>query len=117
MSIACPVADRCETTLESLADRFAAVRRCTDQLCQPLATEDYVVQSMPEASPVKWHVAHTSWFFEAFVLQPYVPGYRSYHPQFNFLFNSYYQAVGPRWTRERRGALSRPTVEETYAYR
>src|SRR5438128_7682226 len=102
MSIACRVAERGTTAAHGLADRFNSVRRCTEQLCAPLAAEDYVIQSMPDASPVKWHLAHTSWFFEAFVLQPHVPGYQSFHPQFNFLFNSYYHAVGPRWARERR---------------
>src|SRR5262245_33006942 len=117
MPIAGAVSGSLQAGVNRLAEHFAAVRRCTEQLCAPLAIEDYVVQSMPEASPVKWHLAHTSWFFEAFVLQPHVPGYRLFHPQFSFLFNSYYQAVGPRWAPERRGLLSRPTVEETYRYR
>jgi ergothioneine biosynthesis protein EgtB len=106
-----------ETVAASFAEQFAAVRRCTEELCAPLATEDYVIQSMPEASPAKWHLAHTSWFFETFVLHPHVPGYRSFHPEFNYLFNSYYQALGPRWARDQRGVLSRPTVEDTYRYR
>src|ERR1700736_1648664 len=70
--------------------RYQAVRRCTEQVCEPLATEDYVVQSMPDASPVKWHLAHTSWFFETFVLAPHLPGYEPFHPLFGVLFNSYY---------------------------
>jgi ergothioneine biosynthesis protein EgtB len=102
---------------DDLAAFYTAVRRQTETLCRPLATEDYVIQSMPEASPVKWHLAHTSWFFETFVLQPRLVGYRPFHPQFRFLFNSYYQAVGPRWPRPERGLLSRPTVAEVYRYR
>lgn len=97
--------------------RYTAVRRQTEDLCTPLVTEDYVIQSMPEASPVKWHLAHTSWFFETFILQPRLVGYRAFHPHFGFLFNSYYQAVGPRWPRPERGLLSRPTVAEIYRYR
>jgi ergothioneine biosynthesis protein EgtB len=100
-----------------LADRYAAIRRCTEQICEPLAIEDYVVQSMPDASPVKWHLAHTSWFFETFVLVPHLPDYQPFHPLFGVLFNSYYNAVGPRWPRTQRGLLTRPTVGEVYAYR
>jgi len=102
---------------DCLLARYRAVRRCTEELCEPLATEDYVIQSMPDASPVKWHLAHTSWFFETFVLLPNLAGYRAFHPQFSSLFNSYYNAVGPRWPRPQRGLLSRPTVAEVYAYR
>ena len=72
---------------------------------------------MPDASPVKWHLAHTAWFFETFLLAPHVPGYRPFHPQFRYLFNSYYQGVGPRWPRPQRGLLSRPTVVEVFGYR
>ena len=93
------------------------IRRCTEALCEPLAAEDYVVQSMPDASPVKWHLAHTTWFFETFLLAPHLPGYRPFHPQFRYLFNSYYQGVGPRWPRAQRGLLSRPTVLEVFGYR
>jgi ergothioneine biosynthesis protein EgtB len=101
----------------SLLDRFEEIRGCTESLCKPLATEDYVIQSMPDASPAKWHLAHTSWFFETFVLAAHLPGYRPFHPQFRALFNSYYEAVGPRWPRPERGVLSRPTVAEVYRYR
>jgi ergothioneine biosynthesis protein EgtB len=100
-----------------LAARYETVRRTTEGLCRPLRIEDYGIQSMPDASPVKWHLAHTSWFFETFVLVPYLVGYRSFHPQFNFLFNSYYNSVGPFWPRAQRGLLSRPTVDEVYRYR
>lgn len=100
-----------------LADRYRLVRAQTEALCQSLAPEDFVIQSMPAASPVKWHLAHTSWFFETFVLVPNLPTYRPFHPNFNFLFNSYYETVGPRWPRPHRGLLSRPTVQEVFAYR
>jgi ergothioneine biosynthesis protein EgtB len=100
-----------------LASRYQAVRGFTKRLCEPLAVEDYVIQSMPDVSPTKWHLAHTSWFFETFLLTPSLPGYEPFHPQFSYLFNSYYHAVGERHCRPRRGLLSRPTVEEVYQYR
>ncbi|HET8938924.1 MAG TPA: ergothioneine biosynthesis protein EgtB [Polyangiales bacterium] len=100
-----------------LLDAYRAVRGFTHMLCEPLEVEDYVVQSMPDASPVKWHLAHTSWFFETFVLEPFVVGYQSRHPQYRVLFNSYYQTVGPQFTRAQRGMLTRPTVAEVFAYR
>jgi ergothioneine biosynthesis protein EgtB len=102
---------------ESLSARYRAVRRATGALCEPLEVEDYVIQSMPDASPAKWHLAHTGWFFETFVLAVHVPGYRSFDPRFAVLFNSYYNAVGPRWPRPERGVLSRPTVAEVFRYR
>jgi ergothioneine biosynthesis protein EgtB len=101
----------------SLAATYRAVRQQSEALCRPLAIEDYVIQSMPDASPVKWHLAHTSWFFETFVLTPLLQGYQAFHPDFGYLFNSYYQGVGPRWSRPQRGLLSRPTVAEVYSYR
>ncbi len=101
----------------SLAQRFADVRTVSVSLCAPLATEDYVVQSMPDASPAKWHLAHTTWFFEQFVLRPHLAGYRAFDEQFGFLFNSYYETVGPRHRRPERGLLTRPTVEEVQSYR
>jgi ergothioneine biosynthesis protein EgtB len=79
--------------------------------------EDYGLQSMPDCSPPKWHIAHTTWFFETFVLADNEPGFRPHHPQFRYLFNSYYEAVGERWPRPARGLLSRPTVAEVYEYR
>jgi ergothioneine biosynthesis protein EgtB len=103
--------------MATLPDRYRDVRRATEALCEPLEAEDYVIQSMPDASPVKWHLAHTSWFFETFVLAENLPDYRPFHPQFAVLFNSYYNAVGPRWPRPARGVLSRPTVAEVYRYR
>jgi ergothioneine biosynthesis protein EgtB len=101
----------------SLAQRFTDVRTVTVSLCAPLATEDHVVQSMPDASPAKWHLAHTTWFFEQFVLRPHLSGFRPFDEQFGFLFNSYYEAVGPRHRRPERGMITRPTVEEIRAYR
>ncbi len=100
-----------------LADHFSSVRDATVELCEPLEDEDYVAQSMPDASPTKWHLAHTSWFFEEFVLQPGVTDYRFYDDRFRYLFNSYYNAVGPMHERPRRGVISRPTVAEVLAYR
>ncbi|WP_324616229.1 ergothioneine biosynthesis protein EgtB [Lusitaniella coriacea] len=96
---------------------YQQVRQLSEQLCQPLATEDYGIQSMPDVSPPKWHLAHTTWFFETFLLIPYLSGYEVFHPKFGYLFNSYYEAVGERHPRPQRGLLSRPTVKEIYQYR
>jgi ergothioneine biosynthesis protein EgtB len=96
---------------------YLDVRQSTETLCQPLATEDYVVQPVAYVSPPKWHLGHTTWFFETFILQPYQPGYQPHHPLYNYLMNSYYQHAGARWARPKRGDLSRPTVQEIYAYR
>jgi ergothioneine biosynthesis protein EgtB len=103
--------------LPGLADRLATVRAFTERLCDPLEAEDHVVQSMPEASPAKWHLAHTTWFFETFVLAKGRPGFRPYREGWSHLFNSYYVAAGPRHARSERGLLSRPTVAEVLAYR
>jgi ergothioneine biosynthesis protein EgtB len=97
--------------------RYQRIRSTTTALCAPLATEDYVVQSMPDASPVRWHLAHTTWFFEEFVLKAFTPGYRAFHPRYAYLFNSYYQSVGSMHERPRRGLLTRPTVSEIREYR
>ena len=101
----------------TLAEQYRAVRGLSEKLCETLTTEDYVIQPMPDCSPTKWHLAHTSWFFETFVLKERVSGYRSPHPQYDYLFNSYYNAVGARHCRPKRGLISRPTVADTYAYR
>ncbi len=101
----------------ALAARFHEVRAETLALVQPLEPEDMCIQTMPDVSPTKWHLAHTAWFFERFVLKEAVPGYREHHPRYDFLFNSYYQSVGPMHARPRRGHLSRPTVREVLAYR
>jgi ergothioneine biosynthesis protein EgtB len=100
-----------------LTEQYLEVRRRTEALCAPLGVEDYVVQSMPDASPVKWHLAHTSWFFETFVLTAARPAYRPFCTAYAYLFNSYYNAVGERLPRPRRGLLTRPTVEEVTRYR
>jgi len=96
---------------------YRAVRRATEALCAPLVAEDYVVQAMPDVSPAKWHLAHTTWFFETFVLVPYVSGYEPLDARYHHLFNSYYESVGRPFPRPARGHLSRPTVAEVYAYR
>lgn len=96
---------------------YHKIRSRTEQLCEPLAVEDYVVQAMPDVSPPKWHLAHTAWFFETFLLVPHFPQYQAFHPLYAHLFNSYYNAVGTFFDRPHRGLLSRPTVEEIYRYR
>ena len=100
-----------------LAERFQTVRALTESLCEGLETEDFVVQSMADVSPTKWHLAHTTWFWETFVLTPHAPGYALHDPRYPFLFNSYYVQAGPRHCRAQRGYLSRPTVAEVFAYR
>lgn len=102
---------------EDFLDRFRRIRRFSEAICQPLVPEDFVIQSMPDVSPTKWHLAHTSWFFETFILRPHLPEYPLYNPKFAYLFNSYYVQAGERHCRARRGLLSRPTVEEVYRYR
>ncbi|MCA8917561.1 MAG: ergothioneine biosynthesis protein EgtB [Planctomycetes bacterium] len=97
--------------------RYSAVRASTEKLCAPLQTEDYVVQPMTDVSPPRWHIAHVTWFFEQFVLGKFVPNYEPFHPQYGFLFNSYYNLVGERTERPKRGFLTRPTVKEIYAFR
>src|SRR5499427_3073434 len=106
-----------ESERQSLHDHYQQVREFSETLCRPLATEDYVIQPMPDASPTKWHLAHVSWFFETFLLKPFVPDYQSPDPGYAYLFNSYYNAIGDRYPRPQRGHISRPTVEETYRYR
>lgn len=101
----------------SLLEIFSKIRLFTEKLCEPLETEDFVVQTMPDVSPTKWHLGHTSWFFEAFVLNDAVPGYKSINPLYDYLFNSYYVQIGERWLRPHRGFLSRPTVKDVFNYR
>jgi ergothioneine biosynthesis protein EgtB len=96
---------------------YRAVRETSRRLCAPLSDADATVQSMPDASPAKWHLAHTTWFFETFVLEPNLPGYRVFDARFGFLFNSYYETVGARQPRPARGVLTRPTLETIHAYR
>jgi ergothioneine biosynthesis protein EgtB len=102
---------------ESALASFAATRERTLELAAPLSPEDQCIQSMADASPTKWHLAHTSWFFETFILAPSLKGYKVFHPDYGFLFNSYYEAVGPRHARPSRGLLSRPPLSDVHAYR
>lgn len=102
---------------DEIIQAYETCRRSTEQICQPLKCEDYGLQAAPFTSPVKWHLAHTSWFFETFLLKPYLQSYQSKEPAFEYLFNSYYNAVGEQYPRAQRGLLSRPTVEQVYSYR
>src|SRR3954466_6134562 len=101
----------------ALAARYAQVRAHSQALASTLSAEDQCVQSMPDASPTKWHLAHTSWFFEAVVLAPHATGYVPFDPAFARLFNSYYESLGPRHPRPQRGLLTRPALHEVHAYR
>ena len=103
--------------LETALSRFQRVRQTSLDLVAPLAIEDMVVQSMPDTSPTRWHLAHTTWFFEHFLLAPHSTGFRPYHDRWEYLFNSYYYSVGDMYKRPERGLLSRPTVTEILAYR
>jgi len=105
------------TATDALAQRYQAVRAGTLALAEPLSSEDCALQSMPDASPTKWHLAHTSWYFETFALEPALPGYRCFEPAFRVLFNSYYNGVGPQFARPQRGLLTRPSLDEVRAYR
>ena len=102
---------------DDLRVRYIDVRTRTEELCRPLNLEDYIPQPFADVSPPKWNVAHTTWFFEEMILKSFVPGYKVFDPAFGFLFNSYYNSVGERTSRDRRGDLSRPTVEKVFAYR
>src|SRR5256885_5430989 len=103
--------------IAELALAYAQTRDLSERLCEPLAVEDYVVQSMPDASPTRWHIAHTTWFFEMFVLARWGPDYRPFNTHYQVLFNSYYNRVGEQFPRPRRGLLTRPTVAEIFEYR
>lgn len=100
-----------------LFQRYQKVRKQTETICQPLCPEDFVVQPVEDVSPPKWHLAHTTWFFETFILVPHHPTYKLFHPSYSFLFNSYYESVGERVIRATRGNLSRPTTDEIMEYR
>jgi ergothioneine biosynthesis protein EgtB len=102
---------------QKLAEAFLAVRNETERRAAPLSPEDQLIQSMPDASPAKWHRAHTTWFFEQFLLGEHCQGYKPFHPNYAFLFNSYYVSAGPRHARHRRGDLTRPGADEITAYR
>src|SRR5215469_3332141 len=103
--------------LDGLRSRLFATRKLTLDLARPLSDADSTIQPFPDASPAKWHLAHTSWFFETFVLRDHLPSYRPFDERYAFLFNSYYEAEGPRHARPRRGMLSRPSLEDVIAYR
>ena len=106
-----------QSRIERLRDRFHQIRNFTDALCAGLEPEDCVVQSMPDVSPTKWHLAHTTWFFETFILKKFSPGYRAEIPEYAYLFNSYYNAAGDMHRRDLRGLISRPTVSQAQRYR
>src|SRR5215210_3251129 len=97
--------------------RFSQVRQRTESLCAPLENDDYQVQSVIDASPPKWHLAHVTWFFETFLLKPFLPGYVPLDARYERLFNSYYNTVGPFHPRAQRHTLSRPTVGQVFEYR
>ena len=105
------------TPAQSLYDRLIATRRLSAELARPLSDEDQVVQANDDASPTKWHLAHTTWFFEAFVLKPFLEGYSLFDERFEYCFNSYYESVGARQPRGKRGLLTRPSADEVRAYR
>lgn len=104
-------------TPAELIKNYQQIRQTTETLCNPLVIEDYVIQSNEDVSPPKWHLAHTTWFFETFILARYLKNYRCYHSLFKYLFNSYYQHIGDPYPRIKRGILSRPTVTDIYRYR
>lgn len=106
-----------QVSAEPLQQRYAAVRAFSEQLVSHLAAEDLMVQSMPDASPAKWHLAHTTWFFETFLLSEFLPGYRPFDPEFRTVFNSYYKGIGKHPVRGTRGTFSRPTLDRVLAYR
>ncbi len=101
----------------NLIKTYKRVRKHTEDICAPLQTEDYVVQPVEDVSPPKWHLGHSTWFFETFLLKPYAKSYNEYNPDYNYVFNSYYETVGARVIRTDRGNLSRPTVANIYQYR
>ena len=112
-----PITHHAPANAPPQVDRFLSVRSFSEQLAAPLSPEDQTVQSMPDASPTKWHLAHTTWFFETFLLRPHAPDYRPLDRSYEYLFNSYYEAVGPRHPRPQRGLITRPGVAEVMAYR
>jgi ergothioneine biosynthesis protein EgtB len=117
MSIARELPAAHDASPESLPEHFRRVRAASHDIVRTLKTEDYVIQTMPDVSPMKWHLAHTSWFFETFVLKEALPDFRPLRPEYPYLFNSYYNLAGPQFPRPQRGLLSRPTVAEVYEYR
>src|SRR5215210_558116 len=116
-----PIAAKSQAPAGDLRGRwlrdYRSIRAETEKRAAPLSPEDQVVQSMPDASPIKWHRAHTTWFFEQFLLTPHCPGYRNFDDRFPFLFNSYYVSAGPRHARPQRGLVTRPGAAEVAGYR
>src|SRR5688500_10431408 len=110
-------AKKIEAGDQDLASFYTRVRSHTEKLCEPLEIEDYVPQPTVVVSPPKWNIAHTTWFFEEMILKKFVPGYKVFDPDFGYLFNSYYNTIGPRTARAHRGALSRPTAKRVFEYR
>src|SRR6476646_3423533 len=98
----------------NLLEKYNAVRNYSEEICQPLKTEDYVVQPIVDVSPPKWHLGHSTWFFETFILKKFSKNYKEFDAAFNFVFNSYYETIGARVLRTDRGNLSRPGVEQIY---
>lgn len=118
MQLSSSSAGAADSVRADLCGDFRRIRAFTEHLCSPLVTEDFGLQTRVETSPPKWHLAHVSWFYETFLLRPYLPGYEVFHPRFEYLFNSYYEQTGSGfWPRPERGLLSRPTVSEVYGYR
>ena len=109
--------EACDVDRDAAIERFAEIRHESEALTANLTPEDQSIQSMADVSPTKWHLAHTTWFFETFILTRLDPNYRVFDPAFAYLFNSYYEAVGPRHPRPQRGLLSRPAVDVVAAYR
>lgn len=103
--------------MENLIATYSKIRQDSQSLCKPLRIDDYNIQPRAEVSPPKWHLAHTTWFFESFVLKDNFENYKTYHPKFDFIFNSYYKGHGDHWLQSQRSLLSRPTVTEIYEYR
>ena len=103
--------------IRNWAEKYTQIRNHSIEICRPLEIEDYVVQPVVDVSPPKWHLGHTTWFFETFILKPNLPGYEVFDPQYNFVFNSYYETIGARVIRTDRGNLSRPSVSDVYRYR
>ena len=101
---------------DAYREKFAEIRSLSERLAAPLSAEDQQVQSMADASPTKWHLAYVSWFFETFLLKPFADGYEEFDPNFNYLFNSYYEAIGPRQLRAERGLITRPPLDAVMRY-
>lgn len=106
-----------EIATSDLVKKYTGIRKYSEEICAPLEIEDYVVQPIVDVSPPKWHLGHTTWFFETFILVPNFPDYKVFDPQYNFVFNSYYETIGARVIRTDRGNLSRPSVSDIYRYR